>query len=66
MSPGGGVRSVDTVGGGGVGGDARIVSSTHAPRSTGDVRSGYDVTISTLPLPNKPKRRESVSSTRRN
>ena len=27
----------------------------HAPRSTGDVRSGYDVAVSTLPLPNSPK-----------
>ncbi len=26
----------------------------HAPRNTGDVRSGYDVAISMLPLPNSP------------
>ena len=41
-------------------------SMIHAPRSTGDVRSGYDVASSTLPLPNRPKRCGSVSSTRRN
>ena len=31
-------------------------SSTHAPRSTGDVRSPYDVRSSTAPLPSRPRR----------
>ena len=43
-----------------------VCPSTHAPRSTGDVRSPYDVRISTAPLPSRPHRRGSSSVTRRN
>ena len=40
-------------------------SSSHLPRSTGEVRFGYDVTVSRLPWPSSPPRRSSVSVTRR-
>ena len=56
FSPAGVVRFVSTPGGGGVGGVPMSLSSTHAPRSTGDVRSPYDVRSSTAPLPSRPKR----------
>ena len=41
-------------GGGGVGGVPMSFSSTHAPRSTGDVRSPYEVRSSAAPLPSSP------------
>src|SRR4029450_1849091 len=66
VSPCFGFRSVSTPGGGGVGGVPTILSRTHAPRRTGDVRFGYDVLISTAPLPSKPIRFLSVSLTHRN
>ena len=59
-------RSVSTSGGGGVGGVPISLPMTQAPRSTGDVRSPYDVRSSTAPLPSRPQRRESSSVTRRN
>ena len=37
-----------------------MFSRIHAPRSTGAVRLGYDVAISTLPLPSSPQRFGSV------
>ena len=37
-----------------------MFSRIHAPRSTGDVRLGYDVAISTPPLPSSPQRFGSV------
>ena len=39
-----------TLGGGGGGGAPRRFSSSHLPRSTGEVRLGYDVTVRMLPL----------------
>ena len=39
------------------------LSSTHAPRSTGEVRSPYEVRISTAALPSRPKRFGSVNVT---
>ncbi len=33
-----------------------MFSSSHLPRSTGDVRLGYDVTVSRLPWPSRPPR----------
>ena len=53
-SPSGVSEFVSTPGGGGVGGVPMSLSSTHAPRSTGDVRSPYDVRSSTAPLPSSP------------
>ena len=53
-------------GGGSGGGAPSRFSSTHLPRSTGDVRFGYDVTVITLPWPSSPPRRASSSVTRRN
>ena len=40
----------------GIGGTGALsrLSSTHLPRTTGDVRSVCDVTISTAPLPSRP------------
>ena len=35
--------------------------STHLPRSTGDVRLGYDVTVRRLPWPKMPPRRSATS-----
>ena len=58
--------SVGTFGGGGGGGVPRMFSRIHLPRSTGDVRLGYDVTASTLPWPSRPRRFSSGSVTRRN
>ena len=40
--------NVGTSGGGGGGGDPSSASSSHLPRSTGEVRLGYDVAVSTL------------------
>src|SRR5215469_8588338 len=53
-------RSVAVSGGGGEGGVPISLSSTHAPRNTGDVRSPYDVRISTAALPSRPQRAESA------
>ena len=53
-----------TFGGGGGGGEASSVSSTHFPRRTTDVRSAYEVTVKTLPCPNKPCRAGSVTCIR--
>ena len=52
--------SASTFGGGDAGGVPSRFSSNHWPRSTGDVRFGYDDTSSTPPLPSKPKRFGSV------
>ena len=49
-----------TFGGGAGGGVPSRFSRTHLPRSTGDVRSAYDVTIRMLPLPSRPRRASSV------
>ena len=65
-SPLGLERSVSTSGGGGVGGVPISLSITQAPRSTGEVRSPYEVRSVTAPLPSTPQRRESSSVTRRN
>src|SRR5262245_11126955 len=54
-----------TLGGGGGGGAPITFSSTHLPRSTGDVRLGSDVTIRIAPLPKIPQRFSSVRVTRR-
>ena len=43
-----------TFGGGMAGGVPRMRSRIHAPRSTGAVRFGYAVAISTAPLPSRP------------
>ena len=45
-----------TFGGGGGGGVPSMFSSIHLPRSTGDVRSAYDVTVRMLPWPSRPAR----------
>ena len=55
------VGQVRYVGGGGGGGVPRMLLSTHLPRSTGDVRFGYDVTVSRLPWPKMPPRRSATS-----
>jgi hypothetical protein len=47
---------VFTPGGGGGGGVPKILSSSHLPRSTGDVLFGYDVVASIDPLPSNPPR----------
>ena len=61
FSPGFASFSASTFGGGDAGGVPLMRSSIHAPRSTGAVRFGYDVSISTPPLPSRPQRFESVS-----
>src|SRR5258705_245649 len=43
-----------TSGGGGGGGAPTRFSSTHFPRSTGDVRLAYEEIVSTLALPSRP------------
>ena len=48
--------SAGTFGGGGGGGVPRMFSRIHLPRSTGDVRFGYDVTVRMLPWPSRPRR----------
>src|SRR5438105_15399127 len=58
-------RFVFVFGGGGGGGAARIFSRSHLPRMVGAVRSGYDVTASTLALPSRPHRFSSARITRR-
>ena len=52
-APSFGFRLVSTPGGGGVGGVPSSFSSTQEPRSTGEVRFGYALVISTPPLPSK-------------
>src|ERR1044071_7662890 len=53
-----------TFGGGAFGGVPRMYSRMNEPRSTGDVRFGYAAAIRIAPLPSRPQRVESVSSTR--
>src|SRR4030095_15659946 len=52
-SSGGGL----TPGGGGGGGGANMLWSGHLPRSTGDVRFGYEVVASIAPCASSPPRR---------
>ena len=47
-------RLVSTPGGGGGTGKPKILFSSHLPRSTGDVRSGYDVVASSAPSCQQP------------
>src|SRR5262249_22875494 len=55
-----------TFGGGGGGGVPRMFSRSHFPRTTGDVRFAYDVTMRMLPCPRTPARLLSTYDTRRN
>ena len=48
--------SAGTFGGGAGGGVPSMFSRIHLPRSTGDVRFGYDVTVRMLPCPSSPRR----------
>ena len=48
-------RSGGTFGSGGGGGVPSRFSRIHLPRTTGDVRSGYDVTVRMLPCPSRPR-----------
>ena len=50
------VLSAGTFGGGGGGGAASRFSSTHFPRTTGDVLAAYEVTVRMLPCPSSPPR----------
>ena len=50
------VSSAGISGGGGGGAADNRFSSTHLPRSTGDVRVEYDVIVRTLPCPSRPPR----------
>ena len=50
------VFSAGMFGGGGGGGDASRFSSTHLPRSTGEVRVAYEVSVRMLPWPSRPPR----------
>ena len=54
-----------TLGGGGGGGAPRMLSSRYLPRSTGEVRVAYDVTVRILPWPSNPARRGSVCTRRK-
>ena len=54
-----------TTSGGGGGGVPSTFSSTHLPRSTGDVRWACEVTSRIAPLPSSPLRVSSASVTRR-
>jgi len=58
-------ESAGTLAGGAGGGVPRMFSRMYLPRSTGDVRFGYDVTVSTLPWPSSPRRASLVTGTRR-
>ena len=49
-----------TLGGGGGGGAPRMLSSRNLPRTTGEVRVEYDVTVRMLPWPSNPRRRGSL------
>src|SRR5687767_6263072 len=55
-----------TSGGGGGGAEPRRFSSTHLPRTGGDVRVGYEETVKTAPCVNKPLRFSPSRFTRRN
>src|SRR4029453_10726524 len=55
-----------TFGGGGEGGTPRRFVRIHLPRSTGDVRFGYEVTVRMLAWPNSPRRASDGTATRRN
>src|SRR6185295_10385005 len=55
-----------TLGGGGDGGTPSRFVRIHLPRSTGDVRLGYDVTVKMLACPSSPRRASSGTLTRRN
>ena len=50
-----------TFGGGGGGGVPSRFSSIHLPRTTGEVRLAYDVTVRMLPWPSSPPRGSSVT-----
>ena len=50
--------------GGGAGGAPRMFSSSHTPRTTGEVSTPLAVTVSTLACPSSPPRRRSRSSWR--
>ena len=52
-----------TLGGGVPGGVPLMRSRIHAPRSTGAVRFGYDVSIRMAPLPSNPRRADCVTVT---
>ena len=54
-----------TTSGGGGGGVPSTFSSTHLPRSTGEVRWACEVTSRMAPLPSSPRRVSSVSVMRR-
>ena len=54
-------RSGTSAGGGGGGTPSRF-SRIHLPRTTGEVRSGYDVTVRMLPWPSRPRRGLSAGS----
>src|SRR5262249_57707708 len=53
-APGLSVRFVSTPGGGGGTGRPKMLFSSHLPRSTGDVRSGYDVVANSAPRATRP------------
>ena len=55
-----------TLGGGGDGGTPRRFVKIHFPRSTGEVRFGYDVTVKMLACPSSPRRASFGTVTRRN
>ena len=60
-------RSVSTPAGGAGTGAPKMLSASHFPRSTGEVRSGYDVVASSAPAASSPPRRAgSGNVTRRN
>src|SRR5204863_24897 len=50
------VLSAGMFAGGGGGAADRRFSSTHLPRTTGDVRVAYDVSVRMLPWPSRPPR----------
>ena len=57
--------SAGMFGGGAGGGDPRMLVRIHRPRTTGEVRVEYDVTVRMLPCPSRPIRLGSVMVTRR-
>ena len=59
------VRLVSTFGGGGGTYTPKMLSSSHLPRSTGDVRSGYDVVASSAPCASNPPRCSGLGSVTR-
>ena len=56
------IRAGTSAGGGG-GGAPRIFDSTYFPRSTGEVRLAYDVSVRMLPWPNSPRLRAAIADT---